>query len=139
MLAGGRKTLQRVFLFLWFSSCRNSLGSLGNEKWGGKGRKSWRWLPIALMLFCRLTTGRQCETPSKESWQPGEPRTERRWWCSHAVLPACLTLASWNTSLQQSNFAIKVVGSLEVLYIPPKLRNRINILLAAYFPPPLHL
>lgn len=36
------------------------------RKWDmgrGKGRKSWKWLPLALLLFCRPTAGRQYETP----------------------------------------------------------------------------
>lgn len=111
------------------------------RKWGGRGRKSWKWLPIALMLFCRLTTGRQCETPSKENWQPGNLGQREK----VAVFPCCScccsTVASWDTRLQQNNLVTgtEVNGQLgSTLYqsISQKMRKRINILLAAYLSPP---
>lgn len=96
-----RRTLQGGFLFLPFSSCRRSLERPVKEI-GGKGNKSWKWLPMALMLFCRLTTGRQCETPSKDNWQPVESRIDREGGGIPVLLLLLGALASWDVGLHKS-------------------------------------
>lgn len=69
---GERVVFQAGFLLLPSWSCRNSCGSLGKEGRKGKGRKSWKWLPRALLLSS-LIARRQCEAPCSNPWPPGTP------------------------------------------------------------------
>lgn len=98
----------------WGVPAKTSLGKEGRKR---KGRKSWKWLPRALLLLSSLITRWQCKAPCSKPRPPGT--TGQSGQGPPCFSHCCSTHRVWVPVLGQTalQLQLKWLGSLKTLLI----------------------